>query len=351
MKPIVPLYTEEYFAEITRKVAEAKAGAQVALISMAFNPSEFAVENLVTELIAAAARNVQVLLVIDAHSFMISSTAWPTGPVFWNKPISQTSSPEYLNKLEYLERLREAGGRYAIINMPPGQLTNPYAQRSHIKTTIIDHTAYLGGCNLGGTQQIDMMLRLENADIADYLYDLVQRIAIAESTQAALAGTDLIYAVDQQTDILIDSGKAGQSLIFEQAIQLVKDAQEHIVMTCQFFPDDRILRHLHKALGRGVQVDLYYNGSEAQEGPTKLGHKMILWRAKLQQPEAFFKHQLPPAGRRLHLKLLATEQAAILGSHNYVNAGVQFGTAELALIRRDPTFSEALVQKIRAQLP
>jgi phosphatidylserine/phosphatidylglycerophosphate/cardiolipin synthase-like enzyme len=350
MKPIVPLYNEEYFAEITRKVAEAKAGSRVALISMIFSPEEFAVQNLVTELIAAAARDVQVLLVIDAHSFMLSRGDWPNGPVFWNKPLDQTSSPEYLEKLDLLERLRDAGGRYVIINMPPGQLTNPYARRSHIKSTIIDDVSYLGGCNLGGTHQIDMMLRFESTDVADYLYDMVQRIATSESTDAAFGGADQMYNVDQQTDILLDSGRPSQSLIFEQATQLVDQAKQHIFMTCQFFPDDRILRHLQKALDRGVQVDLYFNGPEAQRGPAKLGHRMMLWRAKLKQPEQFFKHQLPAEGRRLHLKLIATEQAAIIGSHNYVNAGIQFGTAELALIRRDPTFSEVLIQKIRPQL-
>lgn len=351
MKPIIPLYAEEYFEEITRKVADTAGGGRIALISMTFDPAEPATGKLMVELIAAASRDVQVSIVIDAHSFMMSKKDWPSGPVFWGKPIASTSASEYTTKLDFLEQLRDAGGRYTIINMPPGQLVNPYARRSHIKATIINDVAYLGGCNLSGTTQIDMMLRFEDETVAHYLYDLVQRIGVAESTQAALAGTDQMFNIDLQTDILLDSGKEGQSLIFEQAIQLVDNAQDYIFMTCQFFPDDRILRHLQKALNRGVQVDLYYNPPTMQRGPTAVGHKLVLWRAKHKQPRELFAHELPADSGRLHLKLIATEQAAILGSHNYVNAGVQFGTAELAVIRRDPTFAQVLIQKIRPLLP
>ena len=59
-------------------------------------------------------------------------------------------------------------------------------------------------------------------------------------------------------------------------------------------------------------------------------------------PEHFFAGRLGKLVPKLHAKVLASEKAAIVGSHNYVIQGVNFGTAELALHSMDPAFALAV---------
>jgi hypothetical protein len=52
----------------------------------------------------------------------------------------------------------------------------------------------------------------------------------------------------------------------------------------------------------------------------------------------------------IHAKLIATERAAMIGSHNYVVQGVSLGTAEAAILRNDPQFSEQAVEVFTKRL-
>jgi cardiolipin synthase A/B len=347
MQPITPLTTREYFDEITTRISQAGPGDRIALINMTLEPDAPGMPKLIEAITGAASRGADVLLVVDAWAFMMTPKGWPTGPVFWKRPIASSTSRRYHSKLEVLEELRAQGGRYCIINMPTERFINPYAGRSHLKITIINDQAYLGGCNLSGNGLIDVMLRLDNHAIANWLHDQAWAIIQAKSTRIALAGNDQTCPVDPQTRILLDSGQPGQSLIYDEALRLIDQARTYVFMTCQFFPDDKTVNRLEAAIKRGVDVTLYFNHPSKQEQPPRLAHRLLLLRAKLRRSQLLFSHELPKNHAHLHLKLIATEQGAILGSHNYVNAGVQFGTAEIALIRRDPGFGEELIQKIR----
>jgi phosphatidylserine/phosphatidylglycerophosphate/cardiolipin synthase-like enzyme len=350
MKPITPLTSTEYFAEIIDSVQRVGSESRVALSTMTFDAEEGPIAALIDALVAAAERGAQVTLAVDAHSFMINSSGWPTGPLFWHRPPAESTVPAFKARWEALERLRAAGGRYAIINMPTTQIINPYAGRSHIKATVIDGTSYLGGCNLGGTNQADMMLRITDAKITEWIYMLIQGMTIAESAVIATEGKDRTYRVDEQTELLLDSGVINQSIIMERAMQLLERAHERIFMTCQFFPDEPVITALEQAIRRGVAVELVYNHPSRQEQPTQLIHRLLLLSAKLSRQDALFINELPSDHPHLHLKLIATEHGSLIGSHNYVRKGVAFGTAELAMHRENPAFAAELVAKARTML-
>lgn len=350
MKPITPLTSAEYFTEIIAAVQQTGSDSHIALATMTFDAEEGPIATLVDALVAAAERGAQVTLAVDAHSFMINSSGWPTGPIFWHRPPSESNVPGFKARWTALERIRAAGGRYAIINMPTTQVINPYAGRSHIKATVIDGVSYLGGCNLGGSGQADMMIRITDAKITGWIYTLIQGVAIAESALVATEGKDRQYRVDQQTELLLDSGVVNQSIIMERAMQLLERAHERIFMTCQFFPDEPIITALEQAIHRGVAVELVYNHPSKQEQPTQLIHRLLLLSAKMSRQESLFINELPPNHPHLHLKLIATEHGSLIGSHNYVRKGVAFGTAELAMHREDPDFSTELVAKARSMI-
>jgi phosphatidylserine/phosphatidylglycerophosphate/cardiolipin synthase-like enzyme len=165
----------------------------------------------------------------------------------------------------------------------------------------------------------------------------------------AFEDTDTELKIDDKTRLLIDAGVPGQSRIYDEALALIDAAREWIVLTCQFFPGGRTGQHLLKAQKRGVNVQIIY-GHPRHHGNEALGHYAYnLWE-RTRLPNDFFKHQLPKNMQMLHAKLLATEQGAIVGSHNFATQGVRLGTAEIALLRHDVQFSQALTENILHQL-
>lgn len=349
MKPITPLITQEYFAEITQNISKARKGDRVLLMTMTFDPKMSGMMALVEAIEQAAEQGAETTLIIDTHSFMFTPQGWPLGPVLWKLPLNRTVARYFQHKLKVVERLQRAGCSVEAINAPQHWLSNPYGGRSHTKLTIINDTAYLGGCNLSGDETIDMMLRLDDAASAQYLYE--RSIAIKNAAHARKAlSQDVSFSIDDATELLLDHGKPGQSLIYDQALKLIDDAREYVAITCQFFPDSRTISHLKRAARRGVRVDLYFNDPAKQDGPTRGAHALHALLGKQLHSKSLHIHTLAADTPHLHLKLIATEQGAIVGSHNYVNAGVRFGTAEIALLRLDQGFSEQLIAKVQPLL-
>ncbi|MGH7237716.1 MAG: phospholipase D-like domain-containing protein, partial [Candidatus Saccharimonadales bacterium] len=256
---LVILPAGEYFAEITAKIGRAKAGERVALMAMSFDPSELVVASLVHEVIDAAQRGAQVQLNVDAHAFMIhDSQGMPNGPLLLGKNPRRTIYKTYRYKLKVLEQLAASGGRYRITNLPR-RSNLPIAGRSHIKYTVVNGTAYLGGCNLNGTDQIDFMVRLEDPKTADWIYNFMLQVAASGSPKKLLNGQDVSLKIEPNTTLLVDAGRKSQSIIYDNALKIIDDASERLVLTCQFFPGGAIAQHLAAALARGVDIKIYYS--------------------------------------------------------------------------------------------
>jgi cardiolipin synthase A/B len=347
------IYTAaDYFDTITRQIAATKQGDRVALISMAFNPTEEPTKAVLHELTVAAARGVTVDFVTDAYTFIQDSHELPLGPIFWKHDPLEVKHPRlFFEKAKALKKLRAAGARYAIINEPTSWPSLPIAGRSHIKATVINDEVYVGGCNLEHTFQIDYMVRVRQPATAAWIYKLIRDIATRKSTLLALEQHDHSRRLDAQTTILVDAGIRGKSIILEEALQLIDEAREWLVITCQFFPDGVTAQHLEAARTRGVKLYSIYKNT-SQNAPVWLAfHYAISAHERLRHHKDLFAGKLPKNHPWLHAKLIATEQGAMIGSHNYVNAGVRFGTAEIALLRHDPAFAREAVSLLIPQLP
>lgn len=337
------LPSKDYFADITRRIASTKKGNRIALMSMGFNPAEAPVEHLLREVVAAAGRGVSVQLNIDAHSFMVDDiNDLPLGPVILHRDFRGSRRQHCQHKLAWLDKLTASGGKWQILNMPQSRFTNPYGGRSHIKYTVINDTVYLGGCNLNHTGNADTMLRLNDTATADWIYDVILQAAKTGNVRRALDGRDISLAIDSDTTLFIDAGVKHQSLIYDQALQLIDSAETHLTMTCQFFPNKTTARHLHGAVRRGVDVRLYFNNPRQQNNIKPLAMQFVQWREQLRCPPELFHWQLSKEHPFLHAKLLASEKAAMIGSHNYVVQGIKFGTAETALLSQDKNFARKL---------
>jgi phosphatidylserine/phosphatidylglycerophosphate/cardiolipin synthase-like enzyme len=160
--------------------------------------------------------------------------------------------------------------------------------------------------------------------------------------------TDNSHVVNETMSLFVDSGVPGKSLILQQAHALIDSARESVTITCQYFPGNETGQRLLAAHRRGVKVAIFFSPPSAH-GVLRPAHWLHNFRERRRLPADFFAGQLPSHAAKLHAKIIATESAAMIGSHNYVQAGVSFGTAEIALLRRDPSFARALVAKISAQ--
>lgn len=343
--------SEEYWTTLAKQFAAAKSGDRIAMIVMGFRPTEPATAMVVKELLAAADRGVEVHLVTDAINLLFNDTSETLGPLWWQSHLQYTP-PAYRAYVTTIAALNEKPtGHTTIINKPGRPFTNPLANRSHIKYTVINDTVFIGGCNMNNTTWLDLMVAWNDSVTADYLFDIILNLHKTESTASLFNSQDQEIAIDADTALYIDAGKKGQSIIFKKALNLIDAAEQSVFITCQYFPNSITAEHLAAAHKRGVNVEVVY-GHPAMQGHIRgLGQQVSILRERQRTPAQLFQKMLPKDGPGLHAKLIATEKGAIIGSHNYVRAGVKLGTAEIALLRYDAAFARNAIAALNRELP
>ena len=330
----------EYFEELTKRIAATKAGDRIVLVTHKLDTNNPPMTRLMQALSNAAARGVETHFALDERTL----------PLLQRLPLNRRSVERIKITKDVLDRFQASGGRYAVTNKTYRRFINQFAGRSHIKLAVINDEVYVGGCNLADVSLIDMMVRWHDPTAAQWLYDLMSDLILKQSTKQAFGTTDRELVIDERTKLLLDCGKPRQSIIYDHALSLIDTAQEWIVMTCQYFPSSRTARHLAAAYKRGVNVSLYFNHPSKHLPGHNILHHIVLAQERTHRPGALFDQQLHKDLPFLHAKLLATEAGAMIGSHNYVAAGVTFGTAELTLLRYDRKFSELAVRHFHDQL-
>lgn len=315
--------------------------------TMNFEPRYEGVGVLMTALCDAAKRGVYVTLMIDAYNFLINEYKI-VGPLWFTKDIPRYVPASYRKKLALLKQLKASGGRYIITNIPSRPFGMPFGGRSHIKFALVNDYVYVGGCNLSAPN-VDVMVGWDDRATADWLRDFANKVDETKNVRTALEGTDVTRRLDNQTELLIDAGVPHQSVIYKKALELIDQAEKSVYITCQFFPNSTTTHHLAKAHQRGVDVTVIFNHPWQHRVHYPL-QQAVVWRERARMPAVFFSNQLPRSHMYIHAKLIATEKGAVIGSHNYVPTGVNLGTAEIALIRRDPEFAVQIIRAIKDQL-
>ena len=194
------------------------------------------------------------------------------------------------------------------------------------------------------------MMRLKDKKTVSWMYDFVLAVSQKGNVAAVLDGKDLRMPLDTETIMLVDAGTKNQSLIYDETLKLIDNAKEWIILTCQFFPGRTTAEHVVAAQRRGVNVTIYFDPIKSRAPVLRPPHHLAERIERSKYPAELFRHRLPAGIPRLHAKLLATEQAAMIGSHNYVVQGVTLGTAEAAILRNDPQFSKQAVEVFTRRL-
>lgn len=337
----------EYFALLAREISALQKGDRAVVMTMGFNPYTPEIKPIVTAMKAAAKHGATVSLLMDAFDFLINADTKVPGPL-WLSPkfaLDRRMREPFRSRLAELKALAEHGATHTVTNQPGKAFVWPFNGRSHIKAVVINDVVYMGGCNLNNPHELDMQLRWHDPETAEWLYDMLLEFEKNGSVRQTLHDTDQIRKLDDKTTLYIDAGVAHQSAIFDEALRMIDEAQEWLVLTSQYFAPGLGTKALARALKRGVKITYYYS-HYSMHGPIEgTLHRIAQWRERRRLPAALFERRLP-AGQHLHAKILATEKGVLIGSHNYGDMGVHAGTAEIALKRTDEAFGKQAVKFI-----
>lgn len=348
--PDYAFYTrQQYFAELVKRIHATSAGSRVLLTTMAFDAADPHVHKIIIALEKAARRGVYVRFAIDAYDFMVGDRFM--GPLWWHTKLPRALTGLAKRNFEALTRIRAAGGECTITNMPGHAFSVPFAGRSHIKCAVINDFSFVGGCNLHNYNELDCMVGWEDKNSADWLFNTLEPLVSMQKNAAAFGTSDKHFKAFTDAAILLDVGVRRQSIIMKNAFELIDQAQEWIFLSCQFFPNSKTADKLRAAHKRGVKVYLLLNDVSKHGGVHSPIQRIVTPFEKTRSPQSFFDFVLPTSQPYLHAKVLASEQQAILGSHNYIISGVNFGTAELAIQWQNSQVARKVVHSLLDQTP
>lgn len=346
------LSRDEYFARLTDFASTAGKGDAVCVATMDYKPIYAPVDALTQHLIGAARRGASVTMLIDAFSFT-HPDGLSMGPLWYSRSLNHTFSRAFRQKARLINELRSAGATVIITNKPARALSNPVAGRSHIKFAITNNDAFIGGCNLTNPRHIDaMLLRRNDTQIVAILRNFIECVAQAPrgNVRAALNGKDAVHMLSDGSTLIIDAGERKISTIEHHALQLIRDAQKEVFITLQYPPYGVLARALDSLRKTGVVLRLFFNEPKRFTAPTNVLMAATRIVMAVRSSSLIAVNTLRYSKRYMHAKVLVADDNVMIGSHNYVNAGVRFGTAEIAFMSHDAALAEQAKQSIEAQL-
>lgn len=229
------------------------------------------------------------------------------------------------NKSVLISDLQSVGAKILFTN-PPNLIEKilPYKGRNHMKMTIVDDVAYLGGTNFGDEDFncLDFMVKITDKAIVE---TIVNQFIEVDKNQLL---EDKKTYVNNDTTILVDAGKSGRSIILDNAINIIKQAERSILHVSQFVPDGKFLRALHSMYKRKIKVEVITTTKNQSNKVFALVHKLNQLEMSIrnwQIPVTFYRFNV-------HAKLtIVDETIALFGSHNMSEKGVIMGTAEITI--------------------
>ncbi len=314
LKPAAPpslLRGAAYLRDLTSAVASAQRRVRLTALTVS---RDALTSDLIDALIDAAARGVDVRVSADVFTYTAGSASMVGGAM----PSRRRTSAAALDR-----DLRGAGGTMRWLGRETGL---PFRGRTHTKLTVVDDVAWsFGGVNMDdpGVTNVDYMLRVEDAALADSLSSLHDAIA-AEAPRERMPAQVLDHAVGR---VLIDGGRPGESAIYAAALAWARRAESvlHVSQYCPTGPLGReVARRADGLWFNRPRQAAFANATLIASSMATTGHRT--------------RYRREPY---LHAKALVFtmpdgERVAITGSHNFVAAGVRLGTREIALETRDP---------------
>ncbi len=207
-------------------------------------------ERYAEALIGAARRGCDVRFQVDWNSSQYVDGDLRLMPEFDLRKRQYASEVHQANE-DFYTRLRQEGVHVTILNSPLiiARLF-PIYKRNHTKLYIADNFGWMGGMNLydEAYDNVDFMVRFDDERIVSVLCSQYAQVNERRPKQN--------YAVDCTSDyrFLVDSGKSGDSIIYDAAIESVSGALKSIIFISQIVPEGVMLATLLQKAAMGISV-------------------------------------------------------------------------------------------------
>lgn len=233
---------------------------------------------------------------------------------------------------DLIKRWSDAGINFTVTN-PPGFISSklPIFRRNHTKIYVVDDEAvWVGGINFFDLafEWIDFMVKFTDPDFITPIAEQFHKV------NEKRPNNNYITTLDKENKLVVDAGKIGDSIIYDQAIELIRQAKKSLLFVSQFVPDGRILDEIIKAYKQGVTCTIMTSNKDYRtftKFPYNRPYHAFLNKTK--DTSLILHHQRTQAHAKL---IIVDDKVAMFGSHNFVNVGVILGTEEIAVRTENP---------------
>lgn len=291
-----------YLRELVREVNRAKYRVLIVTLLISYDHETV---HLFEALVRALRRGVEVCIIVDGYYTRVYFAG------------RQQRIRKTMQALELLRELR------ATVHLFGRSSINPFKGRCHSKFVIIDDSVYgFGGVNISdkAVRNNDYMLRWINAGLADRLHVLCATIR-SDGTHP-----DESVVLDEHSTVLIDGGNPGESIIYQQACELVRQSRR-VYYVSQFCPTGPLARQLFE-----TNANYYFN--RCSQAGMHIGAMLAVDKV-ISGIRTSYRDK-----KYLHAKFLLAERddgsrVVLTGSHNFKQQGIKYGTKEIALYSTD----------------
>lgn len=307
------LASREYLKDVTSEIKRSQKRVY-SLTLIITQDSE--TKSLVEEIKRAAKRSIKTNIVIDAFTYSELSGAF--------SPRKKQKAPSRATTNMLLD-FEMAGGKTYVLD--DKSKLNPFSGVTHIKWFVVDDIVYcFGGTNLykKGIHSTDYMFKVRDKNLADTLVSEQEKIVLCDKNKTAYAGLEKKLPFG---NVLIDSGKKYDSLIYKRACDLAVQSKE-ILFVSQYCPTGKLVGYLKK-----IPSKIYFNPpgiANSYKNKTLIQASMIQTRLKTLYNKDTYVH-----AKFIIFTLKNGDKVAITGSHNFAYSGVRLGTKEVALETTD----------------
>ena len=331
------LSPREFFDDFSIRASQASGRV---LAQTMYVEDGWALETMAAALVDAQGRGLDTALHVDAYSRLIEDQNIHWVPRI-HSSVRRAHAEARAAKFATLGTVVEEGVPVTITN-PPNTIEKvlPFVGRNHIKLAFVDDVAWIGGLSYRDDDLVkeDFMMRITDPDIVGALEE------IFHTTDYAAITDDKVFDFGD-TKVVRDSGRRGQSAIFDRGIADVRNALASVRLISQYHPNGRMAGALalQAASGRDV-LSIASSRESISEWFGAALDRASTAASKLQ------RQSIPTANSkiRVHAKALLVDAdepdsaEGMVGSHNLTRAGVFLGTQEVAVFSSKPEFIASL---------
>ncbi|MBO5011775.1 MAG: phosphatidylserine/phosphatidylglycerophosphate/cardiolipin synthase family protein [Elusimicrobiaceae bacterium] len=282
-----------------------------------------------------AAEGIDVRVVVDELNTVLNSGKNPE-----LKPAEDFVMPKYITS--YIRKKSRAKARTHL---------NPWSTFDHSKVYIIDRKlAYTGGMNIGEEYRYtwhDMMVALEGPVVGRLVKNFYQNWSFTGWGGDWAAGYRKLFSKKQREvnraapgmiDVRLMYTKPNDSEIFNAQREAIRRAKKRIYIENAYFSDDRIVKELIAARGRGVDVRVILPGKN-DVGIMDKNNRFMANKLFKNGVRVYFYNGMS------HVKAAVYDGWAVVGSANFDKMSL-YVNKEMSLGISDPAFVSELTERL-----